>query len=240
MIKHDLDLGQHFMVDETTLQQIVETANITKENVVLEIGSGEGSLSKLICTKGKKLICVETDVRLSSPCKHAEFHHANILDIIDTLQFDVVVANIPYHISEPLLIKLLTLQPKKITLVVGNVFAKKLLGESILGVVTNDIYDLKLVQEIHPISFNPQPKVLSALITLELKNEKGILLTYYQHQSSKVKNYLISILEGKLTKKEVKEQLALAKFPFENKKLYELSTEEFFKLHSFLETTALS
>lgn len=237
-MKHDLNKGQHFMVDKELLNKIVKEAKISRRDVVLEIGSGKGALTEKLLGKAKKIICVEQDTRLNSPFENVEFYNENILDIIDKLKFNVVVANIPYHISEALMLKLISIKPKKMTLVVGNTFAKKISGQSIIGCILQEIYDINIISQIDPVSFNPQPKVMSALVILELKKSFGLMHTFYQHQTRKVKNYFLKITEDKLTKKEAKKIIEKENFDFENKKLYELSTEEFFKLYYFLKKRA--
>ena len=233
-MEQNLDKGQHFMTDEHLLVEIADVAKLTENDIVLEVGSGKGALTKHLISKAKKIICVEEDTRYESPSLEVDFHHANILDIINDLEFTTLVANIPYHISEPLFIQLLSKKPKRITVVVGETFAKKLLGESILGIVLREVYDIELVRSISPSSFDPQPKVYSALLTLALRDSFGPLYSFYEFQSSKVKNYIISLFEGTLTKKETKQLLLEKSFAFENKKLFELSTEEFLELRSFV------
>ena len=239
-MEHDLDKGQHFMIDKKLLTKIVKEAKISPRDVVLEIGSGKGALTEKILGKAKKIICVEQDTRLTSPFDNVEFYNENILDIIDELKFDVVVANIPYHISEPLMLKLIPIKPKKMTLVVGNTFAKKISGRSIIGYVLQESYDINIISQIDPISFNPQPKVMSALVVLELKKSFGLMHNFYKHQTRKVKNYFLKLTEAKLTKKEAKKIIEKEKFTFEDKKLYELSTEEFFKLYYFLKNNTFN
>lgn len=223
------------MIDEELLKRITQEAHIQPEDIILEIGSGKGALTKHLIGKGKKLICVEMDKRLPTPNKEVEYHNENILEIIDKLEFDIVVANIPYHISEPLLKKILAKKTKSMTLVTGETLAKKLLGESILGSIIRSVYEIKQVTKIQPTSFKPQPHVMSALIKLKKKSPEGLLATFYKFEKTKTKNYIIKITEQIYTKKEIKTKLEQETLGFEEKKLYELSTTEFLRLESFIE-----
>lgn len=218
--KHNTDLGQHFMIDKELLGEIISLADIQDQEQVLEVGGGDGALTKLLKEKSIKLTTVEIDTRYEADI------HANILDIIDTLEFDSLISNLPYHICEPLFIKLSLKRPKKIVVVVGERFAQHLLDESILGTVFQDIYEIQLVRSIDASSFEPPPKVVSALLLCHLKNELGPLADFYAYPKSKVKNYF----KTKMSKKGAQEFINQLSLPLQEKRLYELSREEFLQV----------
>lgn len=226
------------MVDKKLLDLIVKQAALEESDTVLEIGSGEGALTELMVDKVEQLICVEKDDSLPI-IKGVTYFQKDIFEIIDTLKFNAVVSNLPYHISEPLFKKLLYKKPEKIIVVVGKKFAEKLLAETIIGCVVRDVYSVKIIKDIHPVSFNPQPKVMSALVSLKLKSPQGLMGNFFEYEKTKVKNYLEKIFEGKLTKREVKDKLLELNLSFANKRLYELSTEEFLVLLSSLKNKIL-
>lgn len=246
---NDLDKGQHFMVDEDLLQRIVDVADISSNDYVLEIGSGEGALTKhLVKSSAKKLICVEQDTRLKSPFEkydffsgESEYIQDNILKIISTLSFSKVVANIPYHISEPLFKEFTFSRPKKIVCVVGKKFSDVLLGETILGTVLRCIYDINEIETIPPLAFSPPPDVLSALVVLNLKDKMSltqsekILSKFFKFNKSKLKNFIIHVTQEMFTKKQVKEKLAFIHGALLDKELYALSTEEFKQVKEYVE-----
>jgi len=248
-MEHDLDKGQHFMVDKILLQRIIEVAEITEKDYLLEVGSGEGALTEyLVKTPAKKLICVEQDARLPSPFeKYSSFSgetkyvQDNILKIIPSLNFSKVVANIPYHVSEPLFREFTFSRPKKIVCVVGKKFSEVLLGKTILGGVLQSIYDIEEVQEIPPSAFSPPPDVLSALVVLTLKNKTllsksdKIIAKFYKFNKSKVKNFVINVTQEMFTKKEIKEKLAFLHGALLDKELYSLTNEEFMKIKEYIE-----
>lgn len=234
MAQQNLDLGQHFMKDDLLLDLVIKSADIKTNETILEVGSGEGALSKKILEKNPiELICVEIDERYKLRDEKISFIQGNILNEIGILFFDNFVANIPYHISEPLMIKLLQKRVKKATIVCGKKFAYLMLGESILGLISRTYYDINLIEEISPTAFNPPPKVDSALITLRAKNTTEIFLTFYEHQKSRVKNYLIKLAEGKITKKELKSLLSEVA-DIADLSLYMLTYDEYQQLYTFI------
>jgi len=243
-MKQNLDLGQHFMIDKSVLKNIIKTASLSSQDKVLEIGPGKGALTKLLeQTPIKKLICVEQDSRFEVQGEKIEFIQGNILNVIDGLTFTTVVANIPYHISEPLFQAFLRKQPKKIVVVVGIQFAKKLLEETILGTIIRELYTVKLIQEIPREAFDPAPRTKSALLHLESKKLSlmgELLISFYTSSKNKVKNYLSVGTKNKYTKKEFKILLEELPQSILEKYNYELSTEEFLQLIHFLQKTFLN
>lgn len=233
-MKNNLDLGQHFMVDNDLLDLIIEKSEIKTNEVVLEVGSGEGVLSKKILEQDPvELICVELDSRFKLSDDRITFIQGNILEEIQILFFDNLVANIPYHISEPLMIKLIQKRIKKITFVCGKKFSDILLGDSILGLIARSYYYISLEKEILPNSFNPPPKTNSALMTLRAKDSSEIFLTFYEHQKQKVKNYLLTISEGIKTKRELRVLFDSLK-EILDMPLYMLNFEEYKTLYTFI------
>lgn len=196
------------------------------EGTILEVGSGDGRLTKKLAVF-RPVVAIEQDEEFSPQIKGVKWITGNALDIIPTLNFDVVVSNIPYHISEPLLIELIKNKPVKMVLVVGKMFAKKLLDDTMIGAVVRDNYDVYYIRDIPPSSFDPPPKVESALIVLEKKNPT-IWLEVYTKSSQKVKNF---ILKHKSPKREYRKKAD----QFGEKKLYELTTKEFSDLIKVME-----
>ncbi|MDD5397375.1 MAG: rRNA adenine dimethyltransferase family protein, partial [Candidatus Moranbacteria bacterium] len=120
MIKAKKSLGQNFLKDDDVLQRIVEAANLSKDDVVIEIGPGQGALTELLVEKCKKVVSIELDDRLIEPL-HTKFVGIENLEIIhdDILKINLpelvekqlaalnspsykVVANIPYYITAPI------------------------------------------------------------------------------------------------------------------------------------------
>lgn len=220
------ELGQHFMINEVLLKKIVDLAVLNFSDNLLEIGPGHGALTKLLVGKTSSFITVDVDERFKASI------HGNILDIIDDILFDVVVSNLPYHICEPLFVKFISIKPKKIVVIVGDQFARHLQEETILGIVFRELYVVNMLQNIPPESFDPQPKVNSALIKCELKPFAGILADFYSFPKSKVKNYL----KTKTSKREAQEFINKLPIPLQEKRLYELNKNDFLELKKIIKT----
>lgn len=240
-MKPDLSLGQHFMIDDDLLRQVVTAAHITSHDIVLEVGPGRGALTRhLLAAQPQHLICVEQDGRcrpLESFNKNLTWITGTIFDVIEELEFNKVVANLPYHICEPLFVRLLKNMPERIVVVVSKHFSTVLLGETILGLIIRESYDVKILQSIHPRAFDPSPRTNSSLLSLERKTSSPFALalrTFYTHPRSKVKNFLLAVTEGIFTKNEAKQRLEKSLSSLSDRRLYTLSTEEFKQLAIFL------
>lgn len=184
--KHGLwakkSLGQHFLIDETALDAIVNAGDISKEDDVLEIGPGPGVLSQRIAPLCKNLLALELDNEMIPPWKELMSEHENVsilhqdaLEYIPEEKKYKVVANIPYYITSPLLEHFLLQEPSKRPTVLVFLMQKevaericdkkkpsliswqvKLFGEpSIEGIVLGEC-------------FLPPPKVKSAVLKVQV------------------------------------------------------------------------
>ena len=229
--------GQHYMIDPDLIKFIVNSAELEKEDIVLEIGYGKGVLTKELAKKCK-VIAIDIEEHQFA-VKNVVFIKDNVLNVFDqlyeTYTFNKIVANIPYNISEPLM-KLIFKQHKElesVVLTIGKNFATLLTSnDNRIGIIANHIYDIELLKTVKSRSFSPPPSVDSEVILLEPKSDalsdmysKLVLL-----DDRKLKNAMEKILADK-TKRQVKE---LTKHPLFEKKLYELSNKEFLELDNIL------
>lgn len=192
-IKADKSLGQNFLISDEVVDGIVESANIEKEDIVIEIGPGLGVLTNLLLQKSNNVIAVELDQRMVSILKD-RFKEKDNFTIIheDILKVDLakiinerkssnsrvkVVANLPYYISTPIIMKLLEnneIIDEIIVMVqkeVGDRLTAKT-GERLAGAITYAVSyysNASKVIDVPKESFIPSPKVESVVIKLELK-----------------------------------------------------------------------
>lgn len=192
-IKADKSLGQNFLISDEVVDGIVESANIEKEDIVIEIGPGLGVLTNLLLQKSNNVIAVELDPRMVSILKD-RFKEKDNFTIIheDILKVDLakiinerknsnsrvkVVANLPYYISTPIIMKLLEnneIIDEIIVMVqkeVGDRLTAKT-GERLAGAITYAVSyysNASKVIDVPKESFIPSPKVESVVIKLELK-----------------------------------------------------------------------
>ena len=182
--------GQNFLIDTHVLDQIIGSAEITKEDVVLEIGPGIGTMTQYLACAAKKVIAVEIDKALIPILEDTLSEYENVRVINhDVLKVDIaklaeeenggkpikVVANLPYYITTPIIMGLFEnhVPIKSITVMVQKEVADRMQ----VGPGTKDYGALSLavqyyakpyiVANVPPNCFMPRPKVGSAVIRLE-------------------------------------------------------------------------
>ena len=192
-------LGQNFLIDEKIIGEIIKAANISKKDLIIEIGPGIGSLTKSIIPNAGKTICIELDKKMANIISN---RFKNEIEIIneDILKVDLkkiaeqnkdknikVVANLPYYITTPIIMKLLesNLGLESITVMVQKEVAERLIakpGDSLSGAITYTVYYYAIGTKITDVpnnSFIPKPEVTSQVIKLTLRKEP---ITYIENK----------------------------------------------------------
>ena len=184
--------GQNFIFDTNLLKFIVESAGVTKEDDVIEIGAGAGTLTNQIALKAKSVTSFEIDKSLIERLQKVESEHNNLKFVFeDFMQVDLskyidgddrfkVVANIPYYITTPIIFKLLDYAKNIDTMMfmVQKEVAERFCAEcnskeyGITSVILQSIADVKYVRTVKRECFTPAPNVDSALIRLDLRLNK--------------------------------------------------------------------
>lgn len=191
--------GQNFLIDENIVSQIVESADISKEDLVIEIGPGLGTLTSRLIEKAGKVICIELDQKMLgiledrfSLYENFELIHDDVLKVdlkslldenLKEFKIAKVVANLPYYITTPIIMKLLEdkLPLESITVMVQKEVAERLTetpGGKNSGAITYSIYyytEPSLVVSVPNSCFIPSPKVDSSVIHLALLKEPRTL-----------------------------------------------------------------
>jgi 16S rRNA (adenine1518-N6/adenine1519-N6)-dimethyltransferase len=212
--------SQHFLIDKEVLSQEIKTAKLTKKDNVLEIGAGSGILTQELIKKAGSVCAVELDEVFKQPLKQLEQDNKkqNLKIIIgDALSinwrdYNKIVSNIPYNLSEQTINKAAFSRVKALVLIVGENF-KEILekNESKAGFIANLFYDIEYILPVKNTSFEPVPRVDSYLIKLELKNEKKLsdsekLLQGMVFRDGKIKNAILySLVEQGKTKNQARE-----------------------------------
>ncbi len=196
-VKANKNLGQNFLVDEQAIRDIIDGAEIDKDDLVIEIGPGLGTLTSFLLEKAKKVICIELDKKMIK-ILNDRFIAYNNIELIneDVLRIDLnqiikqekdnnniknvkIVANLPYYITTPIIMKLLEdkLDIKSITVMIQKEVADRLIeipsGKN-TGAITYTIYYYckgKKIREVENTSFIPMPEVTSEVINLKLREE---------------------------------------------------------------------
>ena len=197
-IKANKGLGQNFLIDDTIITKIVDSANVEKEDLVIEIGPGLGTLTSLLLERAKKVLCIELDNRMVEILKD-RFKLYDSFEIIseDVLKLDLktlidknreeyknikIVANLPYYITTQIITKLLEdeLDLESITVMIQKEVADRLIekpGGKQTGAITYciDYYcESAGIIEVPKESFIPAPKVTSKVIKLTLRKEPKV------------------------------------------------------------------
>jgi 16S rRNA (adenine1518-N6/adenine1519-N6)-dimethyltransferase len=181
-VKPNKILGQHFLIDKLVLEKIIESAQLTKDTEVLEIGPGIGTLTLELAKRAKKVVAVEKDQRLIKILESYGNKNVEITNC-DFLQFDLsifnqyqVVANLPYSITSKTIQKLLTSQnkPTKITLLIQKEVADRIVAKpgkmSVLAFSVQYFAKPEITSIVRASSFWPMPKVDSATINIQTLN----------------------------------------------------------------------
>lgn len=199
-IKANKSLGQNFLISEEVMQAIVENSEIQKDNLVIEIGPGLGTLTKRLLEKAGKVVCIELDKKMIDILEdrfllyeNFEILNEDILkvdlkSIIEKQKEDTnikkvkIVANLPYYITTPIIMKLLEeeLPLDSITVMIQKEVADRLIaipGERETGAITYSVYYYAKSQGILEVpndSFVPEPEVTSKVIKLNIRKEPVI------------------------------------------------------------------
>ena len=184
-------LGQHFLTDPNIIKKIISLADLHPEEMVLEVGPGRGILTASLCPKVAKVVAVETDKRLVDYLSQAFAHFSN-LEVLygDALKFPyptlpigtVIVANLPYNISTPLLFQFLDARARisRMILTLQLEVAKRLVAPvgtrdyGILTVLIQYLADVRLAFKVPNSCFKPSPKVDSAVVRIDVKRGKSV------------------------------------------------------------------
>jgi len=214
MFNNDTDLlDQHFLVDQKIIDLFIESANVLETDIVLEIGAGKGVLTKYLNDLAYKLIVVEKDVRLIPYLKDYNVIYRDVLNY-NIPRVDKIVTSLPYSITEPFMYKLIDVDFQKLIMMCGKTFVDSLdSNDTKLSIMCNLFFSYKRIKDVEPSSFNPKPKVMSSLITMEKKDintldkKDRVLAMLYKYRYMKVKNALkeIFIKLDKLTQRQAKE-----------------------------------
>jgi 16S rRNA (adenine1518-N6/adenine1519-N6)-dimethyltransferase len=232
---------QHFMVDKPTLKLIADSAELEEHDSILEIGFGKGALTALLAKKCK-VIAVDIDPRFNFDDVNVTVVHDNILNCIDSLEFNKVAANIPYSISEPLLWKLLDKYCTRMVITFGINFAEIITNkDSKLGILTNAVYDTTLLKILPKKYFLPEPRTDSAIVLFKPKSDltkiEEITAELVRQDDKKIKNALESIFMETHTKKQIKTILdAWGHKQCTERNIRMMSNEDFLLLLELIET----
>lgn len=243
LLKYD----QHFLINEEILDLISQTIGDMSNSSVLEIGGGKGILTQKIIEKNpKSFTCVEVDSEMIQHLKPLfsntkyNLEYSNAIDYLHKSlreEFDIIVGNIPYGISEPLYTQFYFLLPKKIILLESHKTTRTLIEKQNTkqSILINVLYSIKCIKIVEGDNFEPITKTKSSIIKLKLreyssKTEFEKFLThltkrYNQTFFNSCVYSLAQMLE--VGKKEIKNKLKEFNIEISTKRIDTISNEEF-------------
>ncbi len=263
------NLGQNFLINENVVDTIVDSAQIGKEDLIIEIGPGLGTLTSKLVEKAGKVICVEIDKKMIHILENRFQLYKNI-EIIneDILKLNLekiikenknekikkakVVANLPYYITTPIIMKLLEerLDIESITVMIQKEVAERLVakpGTNNSGSITYSIWyytNPKIIMEVPKESFIPAPEVMSSVIQfsilkeprIEIKNEKLFFKIIKVAFMQKRKTLINALVNGKILENKEQAKKCLDELEIDEKIRGEkLTLEQYKKITEYIE-----
>ena len=185
-IQLNKNLGQNYLIDDFKRKKIINFGNLNKNDVVLEIGPGIGTLTLEIAKKVKKVVAIEQDIAISKILKNRlekeSIENVEIINKdalkIDFPYFNKIISNLPYQISSPITFKFLEYYFDLAILMYQKEFADRMIakvGDKNYSRLSAMLYfkgNIEFLDTVSPESFIPKPKVISSIIKLRpLKNK---------------------------------------------------------------------
>lgn len=259
-LRANKSLGQNFLINEQIIDDIVNVSNVTADDVIIEIGPGLGSLTAKLADNAKKVIAIELDENMInilgerfSFYKNVEIIHADVLKVdlnklIDGEENVKVVANLPYYITTPIVMKLLEekLKINSITVMVQKEVGERFCatpGGKEYGAITvsiNYYTSPKIVLDVPKENFNPVPEVDSCVVKLDLKNEHielkdeklffRLIKTTFSQRRKNIGNSLTGV---GISKQEVKKMLEELNLDV-NLRAENLSIDQYAKIANYI------
>ncbi len=192
--KFSKSLGQNFLVDDSVLNDIVDGAEVNDEDFIIEIGPGVGTLTAELLKKARKVTSIELDNGLI-PILEQELGGYENFELIhkDALKVDFneiigsennvkLVANLPYYVTTPIIVKLLKegYNFKSLTIMIQKEVAERINADpnckeyGALSVLVQYYCNTSIIRKVSPTCFIPRPKVESIVIRLDKLDEPRI------------------------------------------------------------------
>jgi 16S rRNA (adenine1518-N6/adenine1519-N6)-dimethyltransferase len=258
-------LGQNFLIDTNILKKIVSFANLTEESGAIEIGPGIGALTEQLARTSKKVVAFEIDQRLLpiledtlSPYPHVKVIHNDVLEAdvaeVITEEFKditdiMVVANLPYYVTTPIIMKLLEehLPIRGIVCMLQKEVADRISARpgtkeyGSLSIAVQYYTEAETVMIVPKTVFVPQPNVDSAVIRLTRREQPAVKVTdeafffqvtrasFAQRRKTLLNNLTSQLPEGKQKKEEILQALSASSID-PGRRGETLSLEEFGRL----------
>ena len=254
------NLGQNYLIDKNKRDQIINFGNLNKNDTVLEIGTGIGTLTLEIARKAKKVIAIEQDENiykiLTERLEDEQIDNVEPINddalSVDFPKFNKIISNLPYQISSPITFKFLEYDFDLAILMYQKEFAERMNGKvgtkdySRLSAMLYFKCNVETLTDVSSESFIPKPKIDSTVVKLTPKENKidaTDFKTYskftkalFQHRNKKIKNalidsrHIINNIDKKILKQRLNSIEADELNEYLSKSVVALTPEEILKL----------
>lgn len=236
-------LGQNFLIDVNILENIIRHAGIDQNSGVIEVGPGIGALTEQLAIHADKVVAYEIDQRLlpilsdtlddyeNVEIIHQDILEASVKEMINQFfspdQSIHIVANLPYYITTPILMKLLSekLPISSLTIMIQKEVAERMAAEpneksyGSLSIAVQYYTHARLMMDVPKTAFMPQPNVISSVLNLTVRDVPpvdvldeefffAIVRASFVHRRKTLQNNLASYFKGKYTKSQITDVLA--------------------------------
>ena len=209
--------GQNFLIDPNIIRKIISVLNPKKYQNILEIGPGKGALTKRMAAMDLNITAIEIDPMLCEYLKEKKLNNVKIYNE-DILKFDysimpknyMVIGNLPYNISTPILFKCMeNMRWAKMVVMLQKEVAERIVSNhgnkkyGRISIMMQSFFDINLEFNIPKTVFNPQPKITSSVLLIkpkktinaEYKKLKIIVENAFKHRRKKLAHNLKNIIE---------------------------------------------
>lgn len=196
----ELEKDQHFLIDSSAIETLINALEINREDRILEIGSGSGNITTFLVNKKVPVLACEIDLKFkpfleeikqSNPNLSLEF--SNVLEI-NWEKYNKIIGNIPFSVAEAVIQKSVENRISILSLLVSSGLKETILSDSKLGLIVSLFFEMNVIKEIGPESLSPPPKTVCFLIQLRRKEPRDKIeeiLRDILTKNGKIKNAII-------------------------------------------------
>jgi 16S rRNA (adenine1518-N6/adenine1519-N6)-dimethyltransferase len=208
----DPSRDEQHIVDADLIRRMIDAAEVSANDTVLEVGAGAGNITLCLAERALKVYAIEKNPKFLPILRErlGDLRNVEVIEgdalIIELPEFDKVVSNLPYSISEALIQRLMRKRFNAASILVSSSFARILLAEkeeaeySRLTFSSNLFFDVRLVEQVLPSAYYPEPDKSTSLLTLRPKRVsspaeammRGVIL----RGDKKLKNALVDAVIG--------------------------------------------
>lgn len=208
-MKNITSYGQHFLINDEIIKETINFSNLNKNDVVVEIGIGQGVLTKELAKAAKLVYAYEIDSSIKPQIDLFSKKHKNLVINFENAlkatfpKFNKLISNLPYQITEPFIEKLVKRDFEFAVLLVGNNFAKSVCfdndTETKLSLLTKCFFNCQYLKAVEKENFSPPPNTLSAIIKLTPLQQAPskqlfVMKELFCQRDKKLKNALVEAL----------------------------------------------